>query len=229
MRSGDTNRRGIGLLLVALIGLAALPAVAQAPGPGGRRTSEDWIKKLAGLETAPDLDLAALRQQAAERVKARAEPSPEQAAADRARNCSSCRSFFAEILFDEDAAVVRPDSYRTLGRIADTLTHPHMLGYKFLIVGHTVSAGRRDFNLTLSQRRADVIRDVLVNTFKISPKRLLSSALARSNCWTAPARRRRSTSGSRSRRSEARLRHTLPPSRLPPPRPAKAGTHKPKR
>ena len=83
----------------------------------------------------------------------------------------------AEIQFDDDAAVVRPDSYRTLGRIADTLSHPSLLGYKFLIVGHTVSTGRRDINLTLSQRRADVIREVLINTFKISPKRLQAIGL----------------------------------------------------
>ena len=64
-----------------------------------------------------------------------------------------------------------------LGRIADTLTDPSLLGYKFLIVGHTASTGRRDNNLTLSQRRADVIREVLVNTFKISPKRLQAIGL----------------------------------------------------
>jgi outer membrane protein OmpA-like peptidoglycan-associated protein len=52
-----------------------------------------------------------------------------------------------------------------------------MLGYKFLIVAHTASGGRRDFNLTLSQRRADVIRDVLVNTFKVSAKRLMTLGL----------------------------------------------------
>ena len=83
----------------------------------------------------------------------------------------------AEIQFDEDAAVIRPDSYRTLGRIADTLYHPSLLGYKFLIVGHTVSTGRRENNLTLSQRRADAIREVLVNTFKISSKRLQAIGL----------------------------------------------------
>ncbi len=70
-----------------------------------------------------------------------------------------------------------PSSYRTLGRIADTLYHPSLLGYKFLIVGHTVSTGRRENNLTLSQRRADVIRDMLINTFKISPKRLQTIGL----------------------------------------------------
>lgn len=85
--------------------------------------------------------------------------------------------FAADLQFDEDAAVIRPESYRMLGRIADTLYHPSLLGYKFLIVGHTVSTGRRENNLTLSQRRADVIRDMLVNTFKISPKRLVTLGL----------------------------------------------------
>ena len=175
MRSGDTNRRGIGLLLAALIGLAALPAVAQAPAPAGP-TSEEWIKKLGGFATEPELDLAELKKQAAERIKARVEPIPNKRPL-MAPELNKLPHFFAEVLFDEDAAVVRPDSYRTLGRIADTLTHPHMLGYKFLIVGHTASGGRRDFNLTLSQRRADVIRDVLVNTFKVSPKRLVTLGL----------------------------------------------------
>ena len=39
------------------------------------------------------------------------------------------------------------------------------------------SAGRRDHNLILSQRRAESIRDVLVNTFKVSPKRLQALGL----------------------------------------------------
>jgi len=64
-----------------------------------------------------------------------------------------------------------------LGRIADTLYHPSLLGYKFLIVGHTFSTGRRENNLTLSQRRADVVREVLINMFKISPKRLQAIGL----------------------------------------------------
>ena len=39
------------------------------------------------------------------------------------------------------------------------------------------STGRRDHNVFLSQRRADAIRDILVNTFKISAKRLQSVGL----------------------------------------------------
>ena len=168
-------RRNFGLLIVALIGFAALPSPAQTPAAG---TAEDWIGKLAGLETAPDLDIVALRQQAADRIKAKAKadaaPLKRPPVAPELLNLPQ---IVAEVQFDEDAAVARPESYRTLGRIADALSHPSLLGYKFLIVGHTVSTGRRENNLTLSQRRADVIREVLVNTFKISPKRLQAVGL----------------------------------------------------
>jgi outer membrane protein OmpA-like peptidoglycan-associated protein len=172
---GSRNSRGIGLLAAALIAFMALPALAQTPAAG---TAEEWASKLAGLETAPDLDLAALRQQAADRIKARAKL--DAAPLKRpliAPDLLKLPQFAAELQFDEDAAVIRPESYRTLGRIADTLSQPSLWAYKFLIVGHTISTGKRDYNLTLSQRRADVVRDILVNTFKISSKRLQSIGL----------------------------------------------------
>ncbi len=169
MRSGG---RHIGLLMVALIGLAALPASAQTQAGG---TSEEWVNKLTGLETAPDLDVAVLRQQALERVKSKADAAPIKRP-PIASQLLKLPQIVADIQFDEDAAVIRPESYRVLGRIADTLYPPSLLAYKFLIVGHTVSTGRRENNLTLSQRRADVTRDVLVNTFKISPKRKAAPA-----------------------------------------------------
>jgi OOP family OmpA-OmpF porin len=45
------------------------------------------------------------------------------------------------------------------------------------VIDHTDSIGRRDANLTLSQRRADAIREVLLATFKISPKRIQAIGL----------------------------------------------------
>jgi OOP family OmpA-OmpF porin len=166
-------RRGVGLLIVALIGLMAPPCSAQTQAAS---TAEDWVGKLAGLETAPDMDVAALRQQALDRIKSRADAAPLKRP-PLAPQLLKLPQLVAEIQFDADAAVVLPASYGVLGRIADTLSHPSLLGYKFLIVGHTVSTGRRDNNLTLSQRRADVIREVLMNAFKISPKRLQAIGL----------------------------------------------------
>jgi outer membrane protein OmpA-like peptidoglycan-associated protein len=52
-----------------------------------------------------------------------------------------------------------------------------MSAYGFLIVGHTESTGKREYNLTLSQRRADSVRDVLVTTFKVSAKRIQAVGL----------------------------------------------------
>jgi OmpA-OmpF porin, OOP family len=175
MSAAGKARRGAGLLIVALIGFTVLPSPARTQAGG---TTEDWVGKLAGLEATPDLDVAALRQQALERIRARSKAD----AAPIKRPPIAAELFnlpqvAVEIHFDEDAAVIRPESYRAIGRIADTLANPALMAYKFLIVGHTVSTGRRENNLTLSQRRADVVREVLINTFKISPKRLQAVGL----------------------------------------------------
>jgi outer membrane protein OmpA-like peptidoglycan-associated protein len=82
-----------------------------------------------------------------------------------------------DIQFDVDTPIVRPDSYQAIGRIADAMVHSSLLPYTFLIVGHIEANGKREPNVTLSQRRADAIRDILVNTFKISAKRLQSIGL----------------------------------------------------
>jgi OmpA-OmpF porin, OOP family len=175
MRFRNTSRRGVALLAVALAGSMAIPALAQTQAAG---TADEWITRLASPGTAPDLDVAALKQAATDRIKARAKADAAPLKrAPIAPELLKLPQIAADIQFDEDGAVVRPESYQTLGRIADTLSHPSLWAYKFLIVGHTVSTGRRENNLTLSQRRADVIRDIMVNTFKVSGKRLQTLGL----------------------------------------------------
>jgi OmpA-OmpF porin, OOP family len=178
MRSGKKrSRRDIGVLIAVLIGFAVPSARAQAPAPvQAGVTTESWVNELVGLDTPPDLDIAALRQQALERVKSKAD-GVSLKRPPIATQLLKLPKLIVEIQFDEDTPIVRPASYRALGRIADTLSHPSLLPYKFLIVGHTAATGRRDYNLTLSQRRADAIRDILVTTFKISPKRLQAIGL----------------------------------------------------
>ena len=57
------------------------------------------------------------------------------------------------------------------------MVHSSLQPYSFLIVGHIDATGRRENNALLSQRRADAVRDVLINTFKIAAKRLQSVGL----------------------------------------------------
>jgi outer membrane protein OmpA-like peptidoglycan-associated protein len=173
MQASNKTRRRILPLTVGLA-MSALPvALASAQETV---TAEAIVGVLAGLETASDLEAAALRQQAADRIKAKADGialkrpllSPQ---------LNKLPHVTLDIQFNPDTPVIRPESYRTLGRIADALTNPALMSSTFLVVGRTDSTGRREINLALSQRRAEAIRDALATTFKISPKRVFAVGL----------------------------------------------------
>jgi outer membrane protein OmpA-like peptidoglycan-associated protein len=76
------------------------------------------------------------------------------------------------IQFDFGSARIRPSSFREVGLMADSLYHPYLQGYRFLIVGHTDAVGNRATNLKLSQQRADAIREALIKPFGINPSRI---------------------------------------------------------
>jgi len=173
MRLWSKGVRCIGLLAATMIAFAAptSPARAQAAV-----TTDDIVKRLGGLEATADLTISALRQRALERAKSKTDPAPLKRPPVATELLKLPRIAF-EIQFDPDSSIIRPESYQTLGRIADALIRSTLLPYGFLIVGHTESTGKREYNVTLSQRRADSIRDALVTTFKISPKRLQALGL----------------------------------------------------
>jgi OmpA-OmpF porin, OOP family len=80
--------------------------------------------------------------------------------------------FVVEVDFDFNSAVIKPSSYRAIGSIADALHNPILLGYGFLVVGHTDSVGGRQYNVGLSQRRAEAIRAALIDPFNVNPAAL---------------------------------------------------------
>ena len=163
----------IGLLAGALL-LAIAPAVRAQTAV----TRDDIIAKLNNFETAPEIDVTALRAQVLERSKTRSKTDPPpQKRPPIAPELTKLPTINLDIQFDVDTPIIQPASYQTLGRIADALIHSSLLPYGVLIVGHTESNGRREANAILSQRRADAIRDMLVNTFKIATKRVQSVGL----------------------------------------------------
>jgi OOP family OmpA-OmpF porin len=205
--------RNAGMLaaLLTMLAAPACPALAQAPAP-----TENLVDQLAGLETAPELDIAALRQQATERAKSKATAVPLNRP-PLVPDLLKLPQISVDVLFDPDSSIIRPGSYRTLGRIADALTHPALLPYKFLIVGHTESGGRRDHNVTISQKRADAIRDTLVTMFKVSPKRVQALGLGEEQLREAA----RPTAAANRRIQVVTVGKTPEPSESPAPPPAK--------
>lgn len=157
----------------ALLLLTAAPASAQnAPA------RDDIVAKLEKYQSDLELDVPALRHQVTERSKMRGknEPPPQKRP-PIAPDLNKLPAFNLDISFDVDTPIVQPDSYQTVGRVADALVHSSLLPYTFLVVGHVEANGKREANAILSQRRADAIREILVNTFKISAKRIQSVGL----------------------------------------------------
>ena len=169
-----SSLRGIGLLAGSvLLLLAAAPVSAQnAP------TRDDIVAKLDKYQADQELDVAALRQQVTERSKMRgkSEPPPQKRP-PIVPEITKLPTFNVDIVFDVDTPIVQPESYQTVGRIADAMVYSSLLPYTFLIVGHIEANGKREANAILSQRRADAIREIMVNTFKISAKRIQSVGL----------------------------------------------------
>ncbi|MCX5581733.1 OmpA family protein [Kaistia terrae] len=77
-----------------------------------------------------------------------------------------------QIQFALNSAIIRPESYSTIGSIADALHHPILGGYKFVITGNTDTTGNRKDNLALSQARADAVVEALTTTFSVDPARV---------------------------------------------------------
>jgi outer membrane protein OmpA-like peptidoglycan-associated protein len=163
------------LLLMCLLALATPVSRGQTAAQTAP-ARDDIVNALSKFDTGPELDIPALKQAISERSKVRSKKEPE--ANKRPPVVPDIMNlpatFNVAIAFDVDTPIILPESYETVGRIADAMVNAPLLPYTFLIVGHTESNGNRPADVILSQRRADALRDVLANTFKISSKRLTS-------------------------------------------------------
>ncbi len=63
-----------------------------------------------------------------------------------------------EILFEFASADISAASFGQLEKLAAVLRRPEFAGSKFVLLGHTDSKGSADYNLKLSQRRADAVQ-----------------------------------------------------------------------
>jgi outer membrane protein OmpA-like peptidoglycan-associated protein len=69
-------------------------------------------------------------------------------------------SLRGDVTFDYDSATVRPGLYTEINRIADVLVkYPQTV---IRVEGHTDSTGSESYNMDLSQRRADAVKNLIV-------------------------------------------------------------------
>lgn len=75
----------------------------------------------------------------------------------------------ANIHFDVNSDVIRPNSYQILKQIAESIQQTNG---NIMIVGHTDSDGNAQNNMVLSQKRAASVKRALVNEFGVEASRL---------------------------------------------------------
>ncbi|MEP9349574.1 OmpA family protein [Xanthobacter sp. KR7-225] len=154
--------------------LAAAPAGAQQFTPNGQ-----IVEGLQGtLADAPQVSAEALRGLAIAHMQY---SGPPESRPPLAIQLDQLAQINVEIEFDLNSAMVKPASYRTLGSIADAMHNPVLLGYKFLVVGNTDATGTREYNMKLSQERADAVVAALSTTFRVDPRRLEAVGLGQEN------------------------------------------------
>jgi outer membrane protein OmpA-like peptidoglycan-associated protein len=98
------------------------------------------------------------------------------------------------IQFDFDSARVRPESQQALANLSQALQSTELVSSRFAVEGHTDAKGGADYNLKLSESRAQAVRDFLKSK-GIDPNRLVpagkgATELANSSQPFAPENRR---------------------------------------
>jgi OOP family OmpA-OmpF porin len=74
------------------------------------------------------------------------------------------------VAFDFDKAVVKPKYMKEIEKVADIMKkYP---GLNIVVEGHTCNMGPAKYNKKLSQRRAEAVKKVMVNKFKIDSTRI---------------------------------------------------------
>jgi len=105
-----------------------------------------------------------------------------------------------KIEFDFNKADIKPKYHNVIAKVADFLKeHPETTA---VIEGHTDNRGTYDYNIKLSERRAESVRKYLVEKFGIAPERLTTKGYG----YTKPVASNKTAEGrQRNRRIDAMI------------------------
>jgi len=80
--------------------------------------------------------------------------------------------------FDYGRAVVKPKYYKDIQSVAEIMKkYPDM---KIIIEGHTDNVGGKEYNLNLSQKRAEAVKKIMATKFGIKSSRLTAKGFGSS-------------------------------------------------
>jgi outer membrane protein OmpA-like peptidoglycan-associated protein len=140
-------------------GAAAPPAETAAPSPSPAELPAATPPKVASpsTPTPPDAKPELAPDEAIKRAESKEAPSID-----------------LEIFFDYKSAQVTAKAATVLSTLGRALSDARLAEDAFLIAGHTDAKGGAAYNLELSQRRAEAVRQFLIANYKIDAGKLIA-------------------------------------------------------
>ena len=89
-------------------------------------------------------------------------------------------SFDRSVNFGFNSAELTPEARKELDAVAETLKRPNIAKLDIVISGHTDAVGTEDYNLGLSQRRAEAARNYLITQHGIDGRHLIAKGYGKS-------------------------------------------------
>ena len=165
------------------LGLVAAILIAGAAGSASAQTALDQVQIMQSLQSAakaapPNLSAALISNAVQQHIKDNPGMPINWTPMQLLQGLAQIN---VQIQFALNSDIIRPESYATIGSIADALHHPILAGYKFIVTGNTDTTGDRLKNLELSQRRANAVMNALVTTYGVQPDRLEAVGLGEEN------------------------------------------------
>ena len=163
----------VSLLAVAVAGTAHLagPDTASAQSP----TAEEMLRQLQGrplpMQAQPPLP-AALKGRTRSFTSKEPEADVTQPPVTGPAPVVVHPSTDVEIYFDPASARITRQAEPELNKIGRVLTHESLANARIRIAGHTDGIGGSSYNLELSRRRAEAVRNYLISRFRIGQDRL---------------------------------------------------------
>lgn len=85
-----------------------------------------------------------------------------------------------EILFDYNSANLRPDQLVKIAELSRVLGQDKFQNYRFLLLGHTDAKGSDEYNMALSQKRAQAVATFVTASAGLPDQRVIASGMGAS-------------------------------------------------